>query len=82
MLQNGVIRFPPHRKEERVDKKVDLNFLFPLFVSGVRFSFGFCLVCHWKPLTVDAEVGCWVTVSLLGPVPIPSKFFILSPLTK
>lgn len=30
MLQNGVIRFPLHRKCD--DKKVDLNFLFPLFV--------------------------------------------------
>lgn len=32
MRQDSIIRFPLSRKDERDEKKVDLNFLFPLFV--------------------------------------------------
>lgn len=74
MLQNAIIRFPLYRKEESDDKKVHLNFLFPLFVLCVwrslsleRESFGVCAVYHCldevkeKRPSVDSwsDFGSW-----------------------
>lgn len=52
MLQNAIIRFPLYRKEECDDKKVDLNFLFPLFVL--------CLFCS---LALEFWFVCCVSLS-------------------
>lgn len=87
MLQNAIIRFPLYRKEECDDKKVDLNFLFPLFVLCLFCSLAleFWFVCcvslsanrkwwmQWEREREEAfEVECWVRFRFSAEVTIAS----------